>query len=215
MTDRLIFVLAAIAAAGAGARFDPVRLQKFFFLLDRELDGECGCPHFDFQPYRYGPFDPNIYRLVEDLARDGLALVDTRRRYRQYGLTVEGTDRGVRAMATMPEHVQIYFRDASRWVLSLEFRELLAAVYEYAPDMAVRSVIPPSRPSTRRDGPVSAFLGGMAQAFDWGAAPSGGRRPPSTTESLEECWAAVGDYLREAVDREGTRVERSAGVAGP
>ena len=47
----------AMAAAGAGVRFDPVRLQKFFFLLDRELDGECGCPHFAFRPYRYGPFD--------------------------------------------------------------------------------------------------------------------------------------------------------------
>ena len=42
--DRSTFILAAMAAAGAEARFDPVRLQKFFFLLDRELSGECGWP---------------------------------------------------------------------------------------------------------------------------------------------------------------------------
>ncbi len=210
--DRADFVLAAMSAADAEARFDPVRLQKFFFLLDRELDGECGCPHFDFRPYRYGPFDPAVYRLVEGLTRDGHALVDRRRAYRQYGLTEEGRSRGTRVAATMPRHVQTYFRAASTWVLTLGFRELLAAVYEYAPDMAVRSVMPHVRQSIRPEGPVSVLLGGMVNAFNWTAADDG-RQTLSVAGGLEECWAAVGDYLSDAMDREAASVNRPTTVA--
>lgn len=213
--NRDAYVLAAMAAAGAEARFDPVRLQKFFFLLDRELDGECGCPHFQFRPHRHGPFDPALYLLVEDLAGDGLVLVDEQRRYRQYGLTADGVKRGTRAAAAMPEHVQVCFRAASAWVLSLEFRELLASIHEYAPDMASPSAMPRARTPERRESPVATFLGGMAYAFDWTAYANGRKRVPSAAERLGEYWAAVGDYLRDAMDREAMRIERPTGAAKP
>lgn len=84
------FVLAAMAAAGAGVRFDPVRLQKFFFLLDRELDGECGCPHFEFRPCDYGPFDEAVHGEVERLVREGWATFERYGRDRPTGATALG-----------------------------------------------------------------------------------------------------------------------------
>ena len=154
-----------MAAAGADARFDPVRLQKYFFLLDRELDGECGCPHFDFRPYHYGPFDRAVYVQLDQLVGEGLAVVDESRRYRLYGLTEEGLERGKRAAASLPEHASRYMAAASDWLFSLDFRELIASIYEYAPDMAVRSVLAPSRrfaAPALLDAPLPAGYGAFA-----------------------------------------------------
>lgn len=199
--NRASYVLAAMAAAGAKARFDPVRLQKFFFLLDRELDGECGCPHFEFRPYHYGPFDQAVYGEVESLSRQGLASVDDRRRYRLYGLTEEGFTNGARALAGLPERARGYMAEASGWIFSLDFRDLLAAIYEYAPDMAVRSVLPSAVPAPRPDSEARPFVRGMARAFEWPGLPNrrGRTRRDAGAAALGRQWAAVGDRLRAAM----------------
>ncbi len=46
---------AAFAAAGPGAAFDPIRVQKLLFLIDREVTERIGGPFFHFRPYHYGP----------------------------------------------------------------------------------------------------------------------------------------------------------------
>ncbi len=200
--DRPTFVLAAMAAAGADARFDPVRLQKYFFLLDRELEGECGCPHFDFRPYHYGPFDRAVYVQLDQLVGEGLAVVDESRRYRLYGLTEEGLERGKRAAASLPEHASRYMAEASDWLFSLDFRELIASIYEYAPDMAVRSVLPQAVASPRPHYSMHPFLRGMARSLDWsGAFSRRGRDRQAGAAALEGHWAAVGGYLRDAMAR--------------
>ena len=210
VTDRPTFVLAAMAAAGADARFDPVRLQKYFFLLDRELDGKWHSPYFDFQPDEYGPFDRAVYVELEDLARAGLAVVDARLPYRIYGLTDEGFERGKRNVANMPTYVRDYLARASNWVLSLDLRELLEAIYEYAPDMAGRAALPASFTPTREEATTHPFLRGMARAFDW---PVPSRVNPSSRENganaLGRVWAEVGGYIRDAMDRTRPTVEGS------
>ena len=159
--DRPTFVLAAMAAAGAEARFDPVRLQKYFFLLDRELDAECGGPHFDFRPYQYGPFDRAVYAQFDRLAREGLAVVDKSRQYRLYSLSEEGFERGKRAAASLPERASRYMASASAWLFSLDVPALLLSIYEYAPNMAIQAVRP-EVVETRRLGAWKApFLRGM------------------------------------------------------
>lgn len=199
--DRASYVLAAMAAGGAEARFDPVRLQKFFFLLDRELDGDCGCPHFEFRPYHYGPFDQAVYGEVEKLARQGLASVDEERRYRLYALTEEGFANGARALAALSERARSYMTAASGWVFSLDFRDLLAAIYEYAPDMAVRSVLPSAVPVPRPGSETHPFVRGMARSFEWpGPSNRRGRvRRDAGAAALGRQWAAVGDRLRAAM----------------
>ena len=57
-------IAAAFAAAGPGAAFDPIRVQKLLFLIDREASDQIGGPFFDFQPYHYGPFDRAIYSVA-------------------------------------------------------------------------------------------------------------------------------------------------------
>ena len=200
--DRPTFVLAAMAAAGADARFDPVRLQKYFFLLDRELAGESGCPHFDFQPHHYGPFDPAVYYQVEELASEGFAIIDESRRYRLHGLTEEGWERGERAAEALSERTSRYMAAASDWLFSLDFQELLASIYEYAPDMAVRSVLPQIVASPRSGHSMHPFLRGMASSLDWsGTFGRSDRDRPTGAAALGRQWAAVGGYLRDAMDR--------------
>ncbi len=199
--DRSTFILAAMAAAGAEARFDPVRLQKFFFLLDRELDGECGCPHFEFRPHDYGPFDPAVYRQLEQLAARGLATIDESRRYRIHGLTAEGFEQGTRRLAALPERVRNYLEAASRWVLSLHIRDLLASMHEYAPEMAVRSVLREAAAAPRRDRSTLPFIRGMARSLDWtGVLGSRKEESDSGAAALGRYWSAVGGYLRDGME---------------
>lgn len=67
--DRSDIVAAAFAAAGPHAAFDTLRVQKLLFLTDREVSERIGGPYFDFRPHRYGPFDPALYLVLDDLAR--------------------------------------------------------------------------------------------------------------------------------------------------
>lgn len=200
--DRPTFVLAAMAAAGAEARFDPVRLQKYFFLLDRELDAECGGPHFDFRPYQYGPFDRAVYAQFDRLVREGLAVVDKSRQYRLYSLSEEGFERGKRAAASLPERASRYMASASAWLFSLDVPALLLSIYEYAPNMAIQAVRP-EVVETRRLGAWKApFLRGMARSVDWAGTLSRSRDVrPSGSAALARHWSVVGGYLRAAMKR--------------
>lgn len=138
----------------------------------------------------------------------GLATFDDKRPYRIYGLTEEGFAKGARALTGLPERGRGYMADASRWIFSFDVRDLLAAIYEYAPDMAGPSVLPRARLPVRREGPLSAFLGGVADAFYWTPESAGSEHSRSAAEGVGAAWAAVGDYLQAAMGRE--RVERIA-----
>ena len=65
-------VLLAMAAGGQATLFEPVRIQKLLFMMDREIPHLLGGPHFRFAPYRYGPFDQAVYQELESLRDAGL-----------------------------------------------------------------------------------------------------------------------------------------------
>ena len=65
MTKREV-VLAALAPA-QGKQHSPVQVQKLLFLLDREASELLGGPHFNFVPYNYGPFDKEVYQVLNEL----------------------------------------------------------------------------------------------------------------------------------------------------
>ncbi len=219
MVSRESFVLAGMAVSGGDGQFDPVRLQKYFFLLDRELAGESGCPHFHFQPCRYGPFDQAVYQEVERLAARKLAKVSEARSCRLHGLTSAGVEQGAEVLVTLPQRSRVYMREASEWVLSIGHRELLASIASYAPDMAVRSVVPRRWSGRRedsmfRDDSVSALLRGMVHAFDW-PLPGLRTRNAQPAAALGEHWAAVGDYLREASESQAAPMARKTFAEAP
>lgn len=162
-------VLAGMAAAGPGTKFDAVQLQKLFFLIDREIPQLIGGPHFDFRPHHYGPFDEAVYDVLDGLLESGDASVDTSFLYPRHSLTASGAQRGVRLLEEMHDDASGYMKEASDWIVATPFQPLLAAIYRQYPDMARNSVVPHlAKPYVRAAFryPMPSFASGMARALD-------------------------------------------------
>ena len=199
-------VLTAMAAGGSHASFDPVQMQKYLFLIDREIPRWIDGPHFRFQPYDYGPFDKEVYAVLDSLAQENLVHIDDTRRYRRYSLTDSGLKLGITMLDSLPESVSRYLINVARWVRCLSFRQLLTAIYQRYPDMAVKSVIPDVAPHNPRLGklfPTPSFSTGLARTFDfmgildeywpvW-------RDSRHDALAINDDWTAVGDDFRTAM----------------
>jgi len=133
-----------VIAAGMGRPLQPVHLQKALFLLDRNLSqAQLQVNAFyDFEPYDYGPFCSNIYSDAEELCHEGLVHIDQplRLSYRQYLATNPGQARAEELREMLTRDVTTYLDTVVRWVTSLSFRQLIAAIYKAYPDMEVNSV---------------------------------------------------------------------------
>jgi uncharacterized protein len=142
ITPRQEIVLAALATE-SGARFAPVQVQKLFFLIDENAAASIGGRQFEFAPYDYGPFDKAVYHELEYLARLGMVQImssggSAGRRY--YSLTPTGQQIGERRLDRMPAPTVDYVRNASRWVRSLSFAQLVGSIYRLYPRMRENSV---------------------------------------------------------------------------
>ncbi len=213
--ERSDIVLMAMATCLPGTLFEPVRIQKLLFLIDREIPDLVDGPHFRFRPYRYGPFDRAIFDELERWAGSGHVVVRTDYTYRTYGLTPSGLARGRKRLERMSDPVRDYMRELARWVLSLRFGRLLAAIHNRYPDMATESVardVVRRYPRTPGEMPRRPWMEGIASVFDPGALFLRPRaqppRVPTVSEALREDWEAVGDSLREAMADFGTGVPR-------
>ena len=139
--DRTSFVLAAMSPAN-GSPFSPVQVQKLFFLLDQNVTDHIGDgAYFQFKPYDYGPFDPQVYRELEEMEVGGLAEIhDPPLKPRTYRLTEKGQERGAEALAEVPESIRLYISSLVDFVRSQSFTALVSAIYRAYPDMKVNSV---------------------------------------------------------------------------
>ena len=199
-------VLVAMAAGGRGTLFEPVRIQKLLFVIDREIPHLVGGPHFDFQPYRYGPFDRAVYDELDALSRSGEVDITDGSGRRTYALTGQGLARGAATLERLPKEVHRYLSDLARWVLSLSFGRLLASIYHRYPEMATRSVaadVADRFPRNRQRPPDRPFLEGMASAFDLTGSllepPEHAIGPERDATALADDWRSVGDDLRRAM----------------
>lgn len=138
--ERRHLVLAAMAAAGQNSSFTPVQVQKLFFLIDREAGPFLGGPFFDFVPYDYGPFDREVYSEIESLAAEGMSEVDSSMRYRVYRLTPSGFETGADCLSQIDEPARSFMVEAAKWVKSLSFQQLVAAIYTKYPEMKANSI---------------------------------------------------------------------------
>ena len=134
------YVLAVMSAGEDLARFSPVQVQKLFFLLDEEIPDRVGGPHFNFQPYDYGPFDKAVYQDLDKMAFHGLVDQTGDGRSRTYMLTSEGLQRGRMALGKLTPGMQSYVAALSNWVRSLSFAQLVSEIYRRYPEMRVNSV---------------------------------------------------------------------------
>jgi len=137
--DRRSVVLAALAPA-LGAAHTPVQVQKTLFLIDKEIPALLGGPFFDFRPYDYGPFDKDVYNTLEALKRDGLVEVEVGPGLRRYRLTEAGQRDGSKLLQVIDPRASKYINDVSKFVRSLSFDQLVAAIYKAYPDMKANSV---------------------------------------------------------------------------
>ena len=197
-------ILAAMAAAGEGVQFDPVRIQKLVFLIEKEAAAFIGGPHFNFQPYLYGPFDQAIFDELSALQRNSQVKIQRSQR-RAYALTSSGQISGKEALLTLPRPVQDYFKRCAQWVLSLSFGRLLSAIYQKYPDMAANSVVPEVKarhPLALFRSPMPSFLSSVARTLDLAGVlddfdlQSERKRDAGV---LQDIWIAVGDDLRGAI----------------
>src|SRR3990170_341850 len=101
MTRREV-VLAALAA-GDGASYSPVQIQKMLFLLDKNVAKALRSPHFHFKPYNYGPFDSAVYGEIEVLARENLAVIQPHLTWCLYVPTESGLKQGKKLLKELPK----------------------------------------------------------------------------------------------------------------
>ena len=139
MTGREI-VLAALAPV-QGKQHSPVQVQKLLFLLDREASQLVDGPHFNFEPYNYGPFDKAVYQVLDALDEDELVTIRSGGWQRTYALTPTGQNEGDRLLGELSDAAQDYIRRASTFVLKLNFLQLVSAIYKAYPDMRTNSIL--------------------------------------------------------------------------
>ena len=198
-------VLTAMVAGGAGAQFDPVRVQKLLFLVDKDIPQFVEGPHFGFKPYNYGPFDVAVFQELDALSMENEVCVN-HNGYRLYSLTDSGHARGAAMLAELPQEIARYLKDAAQWVLSQTFRQLLVAIYQCYPDMAVNSIVPYAASSHFRTSyllPTPSFLSGMARTLDFMGTlddrPIGAEEKQIDALAIRKDWLATGCDLEDAM----------------
>lgn len=135
-------MLAAMAAAN-GEAYTPAQIQKLLFLIDTNLAQRyLGGRQFSFEPYDYGPFDADVYRVADQLATEELVEVNRNDStgFRTYEATPKGVEAGEQCLEQMKPEARQYMRDASHWVRSMSFSDLISSIYAAYPEMKVNSV---------------------------------------------------------------------------
>jgi len=132
-------ILAAMAPGG-GYPYTPVQAQKLLFLIDWQIPEQVGGPHFNFEPYHYGPFDRNVYLHLDQLAARGLVAIDYTRAPRTFTLTPDGLARGATCLLALPAPIQDFINRTSAFVRTQSFSSLVSAIYKAFPEMRENSV---------------------------------------------------------------------------
>ncbi len=137
--NREEIILAALAPA-KGTSHTPVQVQKLLFLIDREISDLIDGPHFNFQPYDYGPFDKAVYDELRKLKNKGHVYIIPEENWQNYMLTKTGESMGEKILNSLPPIAQDYIERVSEFVRKLTFSQLVSAIYKTYPEMRDNSV---------------------------------------------------------------------------
>lgn len=135
------WLLISLAASKLG-RMTPVQVQKTLFLLGKEAPKHVGPDFYQFEPYDYGPFNSTVYRDLESLAEDGAIAVEPMpmQRWPIYAITPAGEQRAAVAKQHLEAKTVEFVSAVVNWVTSLNFPDLVRAIYARYPDFKVKSV---------------------------------------------------------------------------
>lgn len=140
--DKYSITLAALAPSNRKS-YSPVQVQKLLFLIDTNIANKVDGPHYNFEPYDYGPFDSDVYSVLSDLALSGkIEIYDVPgRNWNMYKLTEIGQREGQEIFNSIKDQQsKDYIKSLSEFVRSLSFSQLVSAVYKAYPEMKVNSV---------------------------------------------------------------------------
>jgi hypothetical protein len=118
----------------------PVQVQKLFFLLDKNIADEIGGIKFNFQPWSYGPFDSEVYNVLETLENEDFIKIDREKQWNIYKISENGTPKAKALFEELSPKAKEYIQKAFNFVVSLSFTDLVRAIYKEYPDMKVNSV---------------------------------------------------------------------------
>jgi len=132
-------VLTALTPA-EGESHTPVQVQKLLFILEKKIPEQLNGPHFDFQPYHYGPFDRAVYAELEELESQNMLEINLHGSWRTYKLTKEGQSAGVNLLNNLSSPTRDFIVKVSEFVRRLSFSELISAIYKAFPETRKHSV---------------------------------------------------------------------------
>lgn len=135
-------IVLAVMASVKDAAYSPVQIQKLLFLADKKIPKHLGGPHFNFLPYDYGPFDKEIYQIIDEYEKTGELniLGCSTSSIRKFRLTSRGQQLGDQLLSALDANVRTYLSKLSEFVRSLSFAELVSSIYNEYPEMKRNSV---------------------------------------------------------------------------
>jgi uncharacterized protein YwgA len=139
--ERKDWALIVLNEAAPGT-LSPLQLQKILFLISKNLSDEVGPDFYEFVPYNYGPFAPEIYSDVGLLVGSGLVerVQYTGRNWDAYEITLKGHNAALKMLPRISERATQYVAKTTKWVTSLTFTQLLTAIYKAYPAYKANSV---------------------------------------------------------------------------
>ena len=135
MLSALDFILALlkIAREEGDVKVTPIKIQKIFFLLEKEGGVKLG---LDFQPYLFGPYSQKLTDLLHKMAEQGLVKIRYEEVKNLARVTVgyaESYEMAKDVNVDISEDVLSFFRE---WVKK-DKNEILKYVNEKYPEYSV------------------------------------------------------------------------------
>lgn len=141
--DRSKITLALLANVD---QLNTTQIQKLLFVLDREVPRNIGGPFFKFIPNSYGPWSPQIYTTLTKLEKQYLINNNLGKAREQcYSLTNVGQKKGNNILKHMDKRTTDYIQTLIKWAKNITSRDLIKAINNQYPDMAVNSLFQPYR----------------------------------------------------------------------
>lgn len=125
-------VLLAIIEAAAGRGLKRVHLQKAVFLVAQEFEGGLPANFYKFTKYHFGPYSQKVYRDAEMLNDSGCISIryGADRRDDVFSIVADCAIEHIE----LPEKLSKFIKESVDWVLSMDFRELVQAIYYLYPE---------------------------------------------------------------------------------
>ncbi len=95
-------VVAAFAAAGLGAAFGWIRVQKLLFLIDRQSPSRLGGRSSASSRTAMDPLYRTLYDVTQEIVAADDARIENSQPYPRYSLTQAGYRRGTATLASSP-----------------------------------------------------------------------------------------------------------------